>query len=186
MPKRTRPFPALAKAWLADASGGALTEFVIITPIAIAFIGLLIFAGQGLEAIGKVNLTARTVASLVTQQTGTISSANLACIINLASQVMTPFDPTTLTITVSEIQIDGTGVNGVVQWSSNTQVRPTGSTVPVTTGAFQLHSYQIYAEVAYSFYPPTLSSIGMLSSALTLHRSIFMEPRNGLAINRGS
>ena len=185
MPKRTRPYFALAKAWLADASGGALTEFVIITPIAIAFIGLLIFAGQGLEAIGKVNLTARTVANLVTEQTGSVTMSSLNCLLAVATNVMTPFDTSAgLTIRASEVLVDSSGTSGVVQWSwaaiNYGPSLPYNSTVNITTGALPAGSYQIYVETSYAISP--FSIIGTQAGNLTLRRSVFLQPRNGSSI----
>ena len=169
---------------LADNSGASLVEFVLVVPIAFAFIGLLIFAGQGFEVGGKVNLTARTVANLVTQQTS-VTMATLNCLLVVATNAMTPFDTSSgLTISATEIQVDSTGTKGTVIWSyaaiNHGSSRAVGSTVAVTAGGLPTGSYQIYVEVSYAITPPTI--LGNQNANLTLRRSVFLQPRNGSSI----
>ena len=150
-----------------------------------AFIGLLIFAGQGFEANGKVNLTARTAANLVTEQAA-LTGASLDRILMGALKVMTPLSTATgTTISATEIQVDNAaGTTGTVVWSrAATNYGPSrtaGSTLTIPTGPLPLNSYQIYIEVSYAISP--FSIYATQSANLTLRRSIFLEPRNGGSI----
>ena len=114
-----------------------LVEFALVTPVAMAFIGLIVAMGQGMEAIGKASLTAKTVGNLVSMQTGSITKTNLTCILGAAGLVMTPLATTGLTVTVSEILVSSTGAAGTVQWSQNSlgsTARAIGSTVTISRG----------------------------------------------------
>lgn len=167
-----------------DRSGSALVEFALITPVAFLFIALVVIIGEGMEALGKTSLTARTVAYLVSEQNNTLPSASLDCMITAASQVMAPFSTTGLSVVVSEVLVKTGGTTAVVQWSQAASfggtALKTGSTVTVPNGYLPAGTYQILAQVQYNF-SPIYISFGPLTT-FNFTRSLYIEPRNGSSI----
>lgn len=166
-----------------DARGTVLVEFALVTPVALAFIGLIVAMGQGMEAIGKASLTAKTIGNLVSMQTGSITKTNLTCILGAAQLVMTPLSTTGLTVTVSEILVGSNGVSGTVQWSQDStggSGRAANSTVTISNGQLPAGSYQLMTEVTYVYTPTAIIDSPYLT--YTFGRTLFIEPRNGSSI----
>ena len=163
---------------LADSRGAALVEFALVFPILIALLGLVMMAGESQEISRKVTMTARTLTDLASQQAniGTSSGTyNYTQILNAASLVIAPFDPATMTMTVSEIQVTAANT-GTVIWSearNGTGALPAGSTVTLS-GNLPVTQYIIQGTVSYTFSP--LSTI-YLSSPITVSDTVAMAPR---------
>jgi Flp pilus assembly protein TadG len=169
---------ALSRLGLEDRRGSVMVEFAFVFPILIALLGLVLMAGQGLEVSRKVTMTARTLTDLASQQSniGTSSgSYNYTQILNAAALVIAHYSASSMTMTVSEIQVTGANV-GTVIWSeayNGGGALTTGANVALS-GNLPVSQYIIQGTVTYTFSP--LSTI-YLSTPITLSDTVAMAPR---------
>lgn len=170
------------RAFRREARGTIAIEVALLLPIAFTFVSLVAMAGQAWEVLGKVSLTAKTLTNMVTMQTS-LTASQLTCLIDVAAAVMTPWNTSPLSITVSEVLVNSTGSSATVQWSQagyNGAARSASSTIAVTSGDLPANSYQILGEVTYVFTPPFLGTSPYTS--FTFHRSLYVPVRSGTAI----
>src|SRR5271170_1149349 len=161
----------------------AATEFALILPVAlIMFTGSLIY-GTASEVNRKVTLTALDVTDLVTQYTS-ISTADMATLINSAAQVMYPFPTANTTVIISDVTVLANGT-GTIEWSvaMSGSGRPVGQNVttllpaniqaiPAIAGQAQINV--IWGHVAY-LYTPTIGY--QVTGPITLTDDIYLSPR---------
>jgi len=165
-----------------DCSGIAATEFAVIVPLMLVmFFGTLEFS-SGVAVDRKVTLVARTLADL-TSQSISVSDADLTNFTTTGKAMLTPYVPTPLNTTITELWIDPTTSNARVQWSKGSSPRSTSSVVAVpsnliakdSTGKVIAGQYLILSEVNY-LYTPTVGYV-MAKAGVTLKDSAYTRPR---------
>jgi Flp pilus assembly protein TadG len=160
-----------------DRRGVSAVEFAFIAPVMIGLYLGCTEISDGVAADRKVSLTAGALANLAAQVT-TISSADMTNILDASSAIIAPYSPGNLTMTVSCLKIDSTGV-AKVQWSAtrNGTARGAGSVYTFDGTATALAvptSWLILSEVTYAYTP----IIGYtITGTLTLSDKMFMSPR---------
>lgn len=167
-----------------DQSGVSAVEFAIILPLM-----LLLFLGgfaicQIVSLSRKVTITTRALADLTTQYTN-VTDATLSTITNASTQIIAPFDPTPLTLRLTEISVDATGLNAFVKWS-----KPVNTTAYAQDSLFNLplqmyvpNTSYILSEVTYSYSPPV--AYGLLGP-FRLADKIYMVPRLASTVSYSS
>ncbi len=155
-----------------------MVEFALIVPALLAMTALVVVGGIGFELNRKVTLTMRTLTDLATQQTniGTSSTTyTYTNILNAASLVVAPYDPSKLSMVLSEVQTNGTTSATVVWSQANAQgaALAAGSTVTVPSN-LSASGYLILGQVTYKYNP---LNIFVSASPITLSNSLYMAPR---------
>jgi hypothetical protein len=114
----------------------------------------------------------------------TIDNPSMTNILSASSAVLAPYNVNNLTMTVSQIYIDGNG-NPTIKWSDalNGTPRAKGQAVTVPAGLIVHNSYLIWGEAQYN-YTPTLGYV--MTSTLVLRDTIYMAPRMSQCVARGS
>jgi Flp pilus assembly protein TadG len=164
-----------------DQRGVAAIEFALVLP----FMLYLYFGGfeliQGVMLHRQASLTATTVGNIVTQYTSISASTQLPDIMNVSTQIFSPYPSSNASVVVSLVTIDSTG-KATVTWSQalNATPRSIGSTVTVPGTLDIANTSLIFSEVTYA-YTPTYDFIGM--GTKNLYASIFMVPRASTTIN---
>jgi len=160
-------------------------ETALLLPVALAFMSCLTMLSEGMEVLGKVNLAASTIGNIVTSQASPLNLSMLNCIMGAAAPVIAPWDATKGSIAVSEVQVDATGQNGVVQWSQSLNGAATlaaDASVPLPAGsAAPAGSYLILTTVNYKFTPIVFVPVNFAS--FTVSRSLYLPVLNNGAIN---
>jgi Flp pilus assembly protein TadG len=137
--------------------------------------------GDGLAIQFKSTLAARTVADLASQFISIDNSA-MSTILNAATTVVTPYSPTGMVVTVSEISTNASG-QGTVQWSDslNGTARAVGSSVTLPSALQQKNITIIYGEVTYP-YTPSLGYV--LTGTINIYESMYFFPRLSTTVTR--
>src|ERR1700727_201140 len=105
-----------AASLMKDRRGIAATEFAFIVPIMLVmFFGTVEFS-SGIAVDRKVTLMARTLADL-TSQGKSDNDTDLTNFFTASCAIMTPYDPTPTTSTVSELYVDPATLQARVEWS---------------------------------------------------------------------
>ncbi len=193
LPKRRWAALRAVRALRDDSRATAVVETALILPVALLVLAMVIYGAEGFKIQRKVTLTARTVTDLITQATPTqfssgssvMTKAAIDSLLQVASAVLAPYPAANMTMVVSEVLVNAGGLTATVQWSepyNGATVRAVGSTVTLPTGlgTGQQNNYFIMGEVYYkytplNFYTPT--------TAMTLHDTIYLTPRNSASIN---
>ena len=89
--------------------------------------------------------------------------------------MLTPYSPTPVQATISELYIDPTTLKARVQWSYGSAVRSTSSVVGIPTALAVPDSYLIMGEVSY-LYVPTVGYV-MSKTGITLTSTAYTRPR---------
>lgn len=169
-----RALSALVDRWLRSEQGTSLVEFAIVLPVMLA---LYLGGFQLSDAIAcnrKVTVTARSIADLTSQYSG-VTMSQIDTILAASRQVMSPYDPSSTLVRVSEITVDN-NYRSTVTWSRaiNGGGRTPGSTFPLPAAMTSPGISMIYAEVSYPYTP--MVRVGMLQP-VTLSEHIYMMPR---------
>jgi Flp pilus assembly protein TadG len=131
---------------------------------------------QGLSVDRKVTQTSRTIADLVAQSTS-IDSTAMTNIFAASRGVMIPYPESELTMTVTAVNIDGSG-KATVAWSQSSgkspQSKSTGSGVTLPPALVVNNTQLIWSEASYDFKP----TIGyFITGTLKLKDQLYMRPR---------
>jgi len=177
---RARCHQFLLRQYCGDTRGVIAVEFALLLPIALVLLAMMVVFSQGMSIAQRVNLASRTVTDLVSQQSSSVSVANLTCILGSTASVLTPWDSSNLSVVVSEVKIDISG-NATVIWSQaafNGIARVIASVIPASSinTTFAKNSYNILGEVSYNYIP--LNIYFSPTSTYTLSEAIYMVPRN--------
>ena len=158
----------------ADQTGVSAVEFALILPLMITLLFGAVELGDGLTISRKVTHVTAALNDLVTQAK-TITNADMTNIINAATSIITPYDPTKLKIKVSEIKIDANSVATVV-WSdaSNDVALTPNTSFTVPAGVSQPSIYLIATEVHYS-YKPTFGYV--MTGTYDIKNFFYLRPR---------
>lgn len=157
-----------------DQRGVSSVEFAMLLPLMLTLYLGAVEISQAVAADRKVTLTSRTVVDLAAQ-VSTISHSDMSNILNASSAVITPYDPTKLKVTVSQVSIDANG-NAKVSWSCTQggTARTVGSSVTLPAALNIANTSLIWGEAAYSYKP----AIGyVVTGTLNLSDQIYMRPR---------
>src|ERR1017187_10305766 len=99
-----------------DKRGVSAVEFALLAPVMIGLYLGCVEISAGVGADRKVSLTAAALANLSSQVT-TISSTDMGNIFDASTAIIAPYSASNLTLTLSCLKIDSTGV-AKVQWSA--------------------------------------------------------------------
>jgi len=160
--------------FIEDRRGISAVEFALLLPLMVTLYLGGVEISQGISADRKVTLTSRTVADLASRVSN-INNADMSNILNASSAVMAPFASANLKVTVTCVDIDGTG-KATVKWSDtmNGTARATGSTVTLPPALDIPNTSLIWGEVEYAYTP----AIGyVVTGTLNLKDQIYMRPR---------
>ncbi|GJD47991.1 hypothetical protein OPKNFCMD_0704 [Methylobacterium crusticola] len=138
------PGPRRGLRSFARAEGGiAAVEFALVLPL---MLGLYLGSTELSQYIGnvrKVTLAARTMADLVSRESGDVSQTALGAIFKAARAVLSPFDASTATFTIKAVGVyDATGRAKICSsaqssGAAGTIVTPAASTtLPAVPGAY--------------------------------------------------
>ena len=159
----------------ARADGGiAAVEFAFVAPILIA----LFFGGytvsQCVALSRKVTITTRAMADLTTQF-ATMSASDMTTVLNASTQIVAPFTSTGLTLRLTEITTDATGLIPTVTWSvgRNRTAYTSGVYFNLPVSMLKPSTSYILSETSYTYTP--LTSIG--AASVTMSDNIYMLPR---------
>ena len=160
-----------------DRRGVSAVEFAFIAPVMIGLYLGCVEISNGVAADRKVSLITGALANLTAQVT-TISSTDMSNILDASSAIIAPYSASNLTLTLSCLKIDSTGV-AKVQWSAtrNGTARAAGSVYSFSSSNSALavkNSWLILGEVSYAYTPIVGYTI---SGTLTLSDTMFMRPR---------
>jgi Flp pilus assembly protein TadG len=159
---------------LSNERGVALIEFALSLP----FLILLYVGGyqltDALTAYRKVTITTRSVADLASQYTS-IYDTDLDKVLNASQQIMSPYSIANVKLTVSQINVDGSGT-ARVDWSrgKNTEALNEGDTFDIPASIRQNNSSLIISDVTYNYIPVIASD---MIGPITFRDRIIMSPR---------
>ena len=154
-----------------DCRGVSAVEFALVAPVLIGLYFGVVEVSDGVAADRKVSLTVATVVNLTAQVT-TISSSDMNNILDAATAIVSPYDASKLSLTVSCIDIDA-NKKVTVKWSKS---RGSGSFGAVTVpSALTVASTQlILAQASYAYTPIVGYNI---TGTINLSDKMYMSPR---------
>jgi Flp pilus assembly protein TadG len=174
------------RALLDDCRGVVAIEFAMIAPIMLVmYFGMEEFA-SGVAVNRKVSLVARTLSDL-TSQSSSVVDADLASFGQTAKAIMTPYDPSILVSSITEVYVDPTTHVARVQWSKALTIDTAGNVTvgvsPHTKSQIVVvppnlnidGTYLIWSEVSY-LYKPTIGYV-MAKGGVTLSDFTYTRPR---------
>ena len=160
--------------------GAALLEFALIVPAL-----LVVYLGgyQASQAVAVYRKTADTTVELanVAAQYTTMSNADVMSVMNASSQVMYPYNTSSLAIVLSEIATDTNG-KATVQWSvpnSNGTALAKNSTVNLPAGMAMPSTFYMLVNTSYQYTP--WANFGF-SNPVNMKSQIYMLPRESASI----
>jgi Flp pilus assembly protein TadG len=162
-----------------DCRGVAAVEFAVIVPLMLTmFFGMVEFS-NGVAVDRKVTLVARTLSDL-TSQSLSVSDLDLTNFTTAARAILTPYSPTPLQSTITELYVDPVSLVARVQWSRGFAVRTTGSTVTIPSQIQIGGTYLIFTEVNYR-YTPAVGYV-MAPTGVPLHDVAYTRPRQARCV----
>ncbi len=169
--------------FLAQQGGLAAIEFALSLPVILAIVGLIALGGIGFEITRKVTLVATTLTNLASMQTniGTSSTTyTYSQILGAASLVIAPYNSSEVSMTLSEIETNGTATGKVI-WS-----QATGGATALTVGSsypapanLSSSTYVLVGRAAYTYNP---LSLFVQNAPITLSDVIYDAPRAGTSV----
>jgi Flp pilus assembly protein TadG len=169
--------------FLRENRGMAAIEFAFIVPLMLVMFFGMIEISNGVAADRKVSMVAQSISDL-TSRSRQVVDTDLSNFFVIADAMMTPFSPTPLKATITEIYIDpATGV-ARAQWSKGDVPRAQSMTVPVpanlisrdpVTNKILPNQYLIFSEVSYN-YKPAVGYV-MSTNGVTLSDQTYTRPR---------
>ena len=164
---------------IADSRGIAAIEFAMILPIImVMFFGTLEFS-SGVAVDRKVTLMARTLSDLTSQATS-VADTDLTNFFAANLAIMTPYDPTPVKATITELYVDPSTLKARVQWSKGTFPLGVGTVVIIPTQLAVGGSYLIYSKVSY-LYVPTVGYL-MAKAGINLTDVAYTRPRQSVCV----
>jgi Flp pilus assembly pilin Flp len=173
---------ALIKRFAKDVRGVAAVEFAYIAPVvALMFVGTL-EASRALAVDRRFNLATSMVADLVGRETK-LTANDVNAIYNIVAQVMSPFDATTLKISLIPVKASSTDASNTKVYAATTN-RPSyhGGAQPAKCATFSLENglipkggSVIVVQTSY-VYTPVL--VDYLWGSSTWTEQAIVSPRN--------
>jgi Flp pilus assembly protein TadG len=175
-----------ARALLDDCRGVVAVEFAVIVPVMLVmYFGMEEFA-SAVAVNRKVTLVARALSDL-TSQSPSVQDADLANFGQTTKAILTPYDPSILKSSVTEIYVDPATHVARVQWSRALTIDTAGNVTVGVSGhtASQIvvvppdlkidGTYLILSEVSYN-YKPTIGYV-MAKTGVPLSDFTYTRPR---------
>ncbi len=158
----------------AHAQGVAGVEFALILPLMLVMFVGIAQLGQALAIKRKVTITTHTVTDLVTQYVS-VASADVDSMLSASAEVLAPYAPANLVLTVSEISTDSKG-NATVTWSRslNGTALKAGIVWTLPAAIVQPNTSYIYGQTTYNFTP--IMGYTLIKS-IPLTDQLYMSPR---------
>jgi len=180
------------RALLNDCRGTIAVEFAVIVPVMLAMFFGVVELSSGIAAKRKANTVARTLSDL-TSQMPSVADADLTSFGQTAKAIMTPYDPSQLKSSVTEVYVDPKTLVARVQWSKGLSIDASGN---VTIAAAPPHAakdvvvlppgltvggtYLIWSEVHYT-YKPAVGYI-MSPNGVPIDDLTYTRPRQTLCV----
>jgi Flp pilus assembly protein TadG len=169
------------RGFASDRRGVSAIEFAIIAPLMITLYLGGVEVSQAVAVNRKTTLVAHTVADLVAQ-TSSVANSDMTDVLNASSSVAAPYSVANLSVTVSSVVINSSGV-AKVSWSDTMHgtARAVGSTITLDPALAVPNTSLILGEVSYS-YKPTFGWV--ITGTLTLSDKTYLRPRITQCVNR--
>jgi len=143
-------FRSLVHRFAVQTGGVAAVEFALILPILIVLFLGSVELTNGLTASRKMSQVASTVGDLVSQYR-TLDCATLTDIFKASSAIMTPYDDTSLVVSIAGVEFDSGGA-ATVDWSRTNGGGSAAGLVNEIPAALQIaDSYLIVAKTDYNY-----------------------------------
>jgi Flp pilus assembly protein TadG len=155
-----------------DKRGVSAVEFAMLLPLMVTLYIGGVEVSSAIAVDRKVTLVARTVGDLVAQSTS-VNATDMTNILNAASSVVQPYQPSLIKVTVSRVDVDANGVAKVI-WSKTKNGTVQSGTVTLPAALNTANTSVIWAQSQYT-YTPTIGYV--ITGPLTLHDQIYMRPR---------
>jgi len=178
---------------LNDRSGLAAVEFAMIFPIMVVlYFGVVEFS-SAIAVDRKATQVARTLSDL-TSQSMTVADTDIKNFGEAAKAIMTPYPPSPLVSSITEVYIDKVSGVARVQWSKGLTIGPTGDvsiaaaaphnagdvvTLPLSLVAAK-GTFVIWSEVSYR-YVPTIGYF-MAKTGIPFSDTAYTRPRQVLCV----
>src|SRR5689334_19171383 len=173
--------PSWARRFASDVSGVSAVEFALLLPLMLTMYLGGSEVSQALTTSRKVTLVSRTVADLASQSSK-ITDTSMTNILNASAAVIAPFATGSVTVTVSQVKIDGSG-NATIDWSDtrNGTARTPGASVTLPAALKVANTWLIWTEATYTYEPSFGSGI---TGTLNLADQMYMRPRLSNSVTR--
>jgi Flp pilus assembly protein TadG len=174
---------------LDDRSGLAAVEFAMIFPIMVVMVFGVVELSAAISADRKATLVARTLSDL-TSQMASVANADLTNFGQAAKAIMTPYPPSPLISSITQVYVDKTTAVARVQWSKGLTIDTSGTvaiaaTAPHNPGDVVVlpstltaakGTYVIWSEVSYKYTP----AVGYMlaKTGITFKDAAFTRPRS--------
>jgi Flp pilus assembly protein TadG len=162
-----------------DRRGVAAVEFALVVPAVI----IVYLAGfevmEAATVYRKLTDTTVQIANVTSQYTA-MSNTDTGNVMAASSQIMTPYSTGNLTIVLSEVTTNASGV-GAVTWSQSYQgtALATGTTMTMPTGFNTANTSYVLVQTTYA-YQPVIG--GAFIQPISMTNQIFMLPRSSSSI----
>jgi Flp pilus assembly protein TadG len=170
-----RRFRRIVAEFIGDRRGIAIVEFALILPILVLLYFGSVEISQAINVKRVTDLSASTIANLVSQYPSISISQTMPDILNAATAVLTPYPVANATVTVTCINIDAAG-NATVAWSQSLNGK--GLTVGnkmTLPAAFSLPNTSVIMGASTYTFNPVLDWLHFGTFNLT--SSVYMFPR---------
>lgn len=178
-----------------DRSGLAAVEFAFVFPMMVVMYFGVVELSSAIAVDRKATQVARTLSDL-TSQSVSVADADLINFGQAAKAIMTPYPPSPLIFSITEVYVDKTTAVARVQWSKALTIDTSGNvaiaaTAPHNVGdvvvlppglvvAKAKGTYVIWSEVSYK-YTPTVGYV-LASTGITFRDAAFTRPRLTLCV----
>jgi Flp pilus assembly protein TadG len=166
---------------LIDRTGVAAVEFALIFPLMITFYFGAMETSHMLTANRRVTSVAYTAAD-ITAQAISVSDADVTDIFSASAAILRPFSTTPLSIRISSVVANSSGVNKVA-WSDGYQIagRAVNSTMTLPAGLTSPGTSVIVAEVTYQYSSPISQTI---TEDISFTDTAYLKPRRAGQVAR--
>ncbi|MEP2828856.1 TadE/TadG family type IV pilus assembly protein [Parvibaculum sp.] len=164
-----------------DRRGVAAVEFALIFPLMITFYFGAVESTNMLTANRRVTSVAYTAAD-ITAQAISVSNSDMTDIFAASSAILRPFSITPLSIRISSVVANSSGVNKVA-WSDGYQIagRSVNSTMTLPAGLTTAGTSVIVAEVVYEYSSPISETV---TDTVTFSDTAYLKPRRASQVSR--
>lgn len=166
---------------LRDRRGVAAIEFALIFPLMLLLYFGAIETSNMLTANRRVTSVAYTAAD-ITAQAISVGNSDISDIFAASSAILRPFNTTPLTIRITSVVANSSGVNKVA-WSDGYHVasRAVNSTMTLPAGLTSPGTSVIVAEVTYAYTSPISQTV---TQSLTFTDTAYLKPRRTSQVTR--
>jgi Flp pilus assembly protein TadG len=178
---------------LDDRSGLAAVEFAFVFPIMVVMYFGVVELSSAIAVDRKATQVARTLSDL-TSQMASVADADIISFGEAAKAIMTPYSPSPLISSVTEVYVDKTSGVARVQWSKGLTISSTGvvtiaATAPHNPGdvvalppglVAARGTFVIWGEVGYRYVP----AIGYMvaKTGIPFNDTAYTRPRQVLCV----